>query len=321
MNLSQFSVKDLEPIHGTPLLLKVETNGSKLLDWAEENRDHIGRLVEENGALLIRGLRVLGSKQFGQLLSTLFGADLIQYKYRSTPRTELRGNVYTATEYPAHEVIPQHNENSYSRSWPKRIGFLCFFPSQTGGETPIADSRAVYEKIDPAIKAKFEDKGVMYVRNYSNLDLPWSEVFQTDDPREVERYCSEHDIECEWLDETRLRTKQVNPAAIKHPDTGEQVWFNQAHLFHVSSLPEDIRDTLVDSLGEENLPRNCFFGDGSSIDKHSLDAVRQAYEETKIKFTWQQNDLMLLDNVLYSHGRESFTGERKVLTGMACPNQ
>lgn len=320
MDLSQVGVEDLEPIQGKPLLLNVDTQGVKLLDWAEQNREHIERLVEENGALLIRGLRVLASKQFGTLLSTLFGADLLQYRYRSTPRTELRGSVYTATEYPAREVIPQHNENSYSRSWPTRIGFLCFLPSQTGGETPIADSRAVYEKIDPAVKAEFEEKGVMYVRNYSDLDLPWSEVFQTEDREEVDQYCSEHDIECEWLDESRLRTKQVNVAALVHPDSGERVWFNQAHLFHVSSLPEDIRDTLVSSLGVDHLPRNCLFGDGSAIGTDSLDNVRQAYGDTKIKFEWQRKDLMLLDNVLYSHGREAFTGERRVLTGMACPS-
>lgn len=321
MDLSKITIEDLEPIQGTRLLLQVDTKGTKVLDWAQENRDHVGRLVAENGALLIRGLRLLGSNQFGSLVSTLFGAELLQYKYRSTPRTELRGNVYTATEYPAHEVIPQHNENAYSRNWPKRIGFFCLLPSATGGETPIADSRVVYQKIDPAVRTEFEEKGVMYVRNYSDLDLPWSEVFQTDDPKEVERYCGEHDIECEWLDETRLRTKQVNPASIDHPDTGERVWFNQAQLFHVSSLPKDIRETLLDSLGEENLPRNCFFGDGSPIDPHSLDVVRRAYEETKIKFQWQKNDLMLLDNVLYSHGREAFTGERRILTGMACPDR
>lgn len=320
MQVSDISIDDLKLIGGTPLLLEVNSGGTKLLDWAQENQECIGRLLDENGALLIRGLRVMGSKQFGSLLEMLFGSELLHYRYRSTPRTELRDNVYTATEYPAHEVIPQHNENSYSRSWPNRIGFLCMLPSKTGGETPIADSRAVYQKIDPAVRAEFEEKRVMYVRNYSDLDLPWTEVFQTEDPAEVERYCSENDIECEWLEGSRLRTRQVNPASVAHPSTGERVWFNQAHLFHVSSLPSDIRETLVDSLGEDYLPRNCFFGDGSAIDPRCLETVRRAYEETKIKFSWQQNDLLLLDNIRYSHGRESFAGERRILTGMACAN-
>lgn len=320
MDISGIGVGDLKQVGGVPLLLEVDTQGIKLLDWAERNRESVERLLQANGALLIRGLRVLGSHQFGSLLTSLFGAELIQYRYRSTPRTELRGNVYTATEYPAHEVIPQHNENSYSRSWPHRIGFLCMLPSHTGGETPIADSQAVYARISPAVRAQFEEKGVMYVRNYSDLDLPWSEVFQTQDRAEVERYCADNDIACEWLPDSRLRTRQINPASMSHPASGEPVWFNQAHLFHVSSLPADIRDTLIDSLGSEHLPRNCYFGDGSPIPDGILDEIRDAYEQTKIKFSWQQNDLLLLDNVRYSHGREPFKGERRVLTGMARPN-
>jgi hypothetical protein len=51
-----------------------------------------------------------------------------------------------------------------------------------------------------------------------------------------------------------------------------------------------------------------------------LDLIRSAYEQTKIKFPWQKNDVLLLDNMLFSHGREPYTGARKVLVGMACPN-
>ncbi|MBL8262872.1 MAG: TauD/TfdA family dioxygenase [Xanthomonadaceae bacterium] len=317
MRISELGVEDLKPVAGIPLLLEVNTQGVKLLDWAQENQEDVRRLVTENGALLIRGLRFLGSQQFGSLLSTLFGSELLEYRYRSTPRTKLRDNVYTATEYPAHETIPQHNENAYSRKWPTRIGFLCLLPSKTGGETPIADSRLIYDRISPHIRAEFEEKGVMYVRNYSDLDLPWTEVFQTEDRQEVERYCDENHIEYEWIGEARLRTRQVNAASLVHPITGKRVWFNQAHLFHVSSLHPDIQDTLIESLGKEYLPRNCYFGDGSEIDERSLQEVRRVYEETLIKFSWQQNDLLLLDNLRFSHGREPFTGERRVLTGMA----
>jgi len=49
---------------------------------------------------------------------------------------------------------------------------------------------------------------------------------------DVERFCAENDLTCEWLGNGQLRTKQVNAAAMTHPVTGERVWFNQAHLFH-----------------------------------------------------------------------------------------
>jgi alpha-ketoglutarate-dependent taurine dioxygenase len=315
------ALPDLKPILGCPLLLEVETNGLSAVRWAEEYRHDIQRLIEINGAVLIRGLQIPGSTQFGNIVSTLFGSQLLEYKYRSTPRTELRGHVYTATEYPATEVIPQHNENSYSRTWPNRIAFTCMVAPTSGGETPIADSRAVYNMLPKSIRDKFEEKGVMYVRNYSVLDLPWPVVFQTEDKSAVEAYCKANAIEYEWREDDTLRTSQVNHATTRHPRTGEMLWFNQAHLFHVSNLGQETAASLLSSLREENLPRNCYYGDGSALELEVLDIIRATYEEAKRKFTWLRNDLLLLDNMLFSHGREAYTGPRKVLVGLACPNQ
>lgn len=298
-----------------------DVRGMNAVAWAEAHQEEIRSLLAAEGAVLIRGLKVLGSTQFGKIISTLFGAELLEYIYRSTPRTELRGHVYTATEYPAAQTIPQHNENAYSRSWPLRLGFMCLLPSETGGETPIGDSRLVYNMLPQSVREKFEEKGVKYVRNYSTLDLPWSVVFQTEDKSDVEAYCEANELTYEWLEDDALRTSQVNPATAIHPDTGEKVWFNQAHLFHVSSLGPEIARTLLDSLGEENLPRNSYYGDGSPIEPEVLDLIRSSYEQTKVKFLWQKNDLLLLDNMLFTHGREPYTGPRQVLVGMACPNR
>lgn len=320
LSRQRITASDLKSLAGLPILLEVETSGINALRWAEEHQEEIRSLIESCGALLIRGLRVLGSTEFGKIISMLFGSELLEYVYRSTPRTQMRGNVYTATEYPAAQVIPQHNENSYSRTWPNRLGFLCLLPAESGGETPIGDSRVVYNMLPEFVRAKFEDKGVLYVRNYSNLDLAWSVVFQTEDKSDVEAFCEANELKYEWLDDNKLRTSQVNPATAVHPRTGEKVWFNQAHLFHASSLGQEIMDTLLDSLGEENLPRNSYYGDGSRIQPEVLEVIRNTYEQTKVKFSWQKNDLLLLDNMLFTHGREPYTGPRRVLVGMACPN-
>jgi alpha-ketoglutarate-dependent taurine dioxygenase len=317
----RITASDLKSIGGLPILLDVDASGLNAVSWAEEYRDDIERLIQTNGAVLVRGLNVPGSSQFGKVLTTLFGSELLEYTYRSTPRTQLRGNVFTATEYPPSEVIPQHNENSYSRNWPNRLGFFCVLPAETGGETPIGDSRVVYNLLPKPMRDKFEQKGVMYVRNYSNLDLAWPVVFQTEDKSKVEEYCEANELNYDWLDNGGLRTTQVNPATAVHARTGEMVWFNQAHLFHVSSLGKDIAETLLASLGEENLPRNSYYGDGSPIESEAIELIRSIYEQTKIKFAWQKNDLLLLDNMLFTHGRESYTGARRILVGMACPNR
>lgn len=307
----------LDLIADKPLLLNIDMQGTKSVDWAEENAAAIEKIIQTNGALIIRGMKILSSKQFGHVLTKLFGEDLISYTYRSTPRTELRGNVYTATEYHPAQTIPQHNENAYSNRWAMRLGFCCLLPSRQGGETPLADSREVYNRIPEEIREKFARKKIMYVRNYGSIDLPWSEVFQTQDKTVVEKYCFDNHLEFEWIDDNTLRTRQVNPAIAVHPYTNELVWFNQAHLFHVSNLEQEIGQSLLAAVGVDNLPRNAFYGDGSALENDVLKVIRDVYDEVTFSFPWQKNDLILLDNMLYTHGRKPFVGERKVLVGMS----
>lgn len=306
---------DIQVIAGKEMLLQIENNELTLEQWVEENKEDVESWLSQNGLLLIRGLNI-PSEKFGSVLTGLFGEELASYTYRSTPRTELKNNIYTATEYHASETIPQHNENAYAHAWPMRIGFLCVTPASRMGNTPISDSRIAYQEIPAEIREEFEKKNVMYVRNYGSIDLPWTEVFQTEDKHVVEQYCRDNNIELEWT-ELGLRTRQVNQAAITHPVSKEKLWFNQAHLFHVSNLNDELRESLLELLGEENLPRNAYYGDGTPIDAETLSIIRAVYERTKFSFQWEKNDLLLLDNMLYTHGREPFEGERKTLVGMA----
>lgn len=300
---------------GRKMLLHEENNQLPIEAWVDKNKSDIESFLSTNGILLIRGLRI-NSEEFGAVLAGLFGEELLSYTYRSTPRTELKNNIYTATEYHPSQVIPQHNENAYSNVWPMRIGFLCVTPASKMGNTPISDSHIAYQEIPVEIREEFERKGIMYVRNYSNVDLPWTEVFQTEEKSVVEKYCNDNNIDFEWTS-NGLRTKQVNQASITHPVTRQKLWFNQAHLFHVSSLEKDLREGLVALLGEDNLPRNTYFGDGTPIDEGHLSVIRDVYEKTKFSFQWEKNDLLLLDNMLFTHGREPFEGPRKTLVGMA----
>jgi alpha-ketoglutarate-dependent taurine dioxygenase len=293
--LRNMTPADLTTVGGVGLIAQVNPAGQRALEWANANRDDVERFVQDNGAIVLRGLKIPSSR----------------------PRTELRGNVYTATEYHPDLTIPQHNESAYSNEWAMRIGFFCMLPAEYGGETPISDSRLLYQRLPESLRTTFEQKGLMYVRNYSDIDLPWSEVFQTTDREEVERYCAAKAIEVEWVGANGLRTRQRTTASATHPVSGDTVWFNQAHLFHVSALEPAVRDGLLNDLGEENLPRNCYFGDGSPLPADDLQTIRDLYDQTKIAFTWERNDLMLLDNMRYTHGRTPYRGERKVLVGMA----
>lgn len=270
-----------------------------------------------SGGVLFRNFKVPTPLDFKRFAAS-FGMPLGTYEFGSTPRSKVFTGVYSSTEYPAHQSIPLHNEQSYTRQWPSRIWFHCMTPSQSGGETPIADSRQVYQAIDPDIREEFIAKGLLYVRNYSSaLDIPWQQVFNTDERSKVEQYCQSQGIDWCWSKSGELSTRQLCQAAIRHPVSQEWVWFNQAHLFHISAMAQDLRQTLIEAVGQAQLPRNVYFGDGTPIPDATLDAIRAVYANTSVAFPWQAGDVLMLDNLLVAHGRNPFSGDRKVIVAMA----
>ncbi|MGL4959887.1 MAG: TauD/TfdA family dioxygenase [Inquilinus sp.] len=305
---------------GTIMPLTVEPRRpTGLLEFAAEHGAAVDAALARHGAVLFRGFGVSGEDTLAALFQRLW-TEPLSYVYRSTPRTDVGKGVYTATEYPAAQEIPMHNENAYQRDWPMRIGFHCVTPAASGGQTPLADVGRVTERIDPAILAEFRDRRVRYIRNYSDfIDLPWQTVFQTDSRSEVEAFCTANDIGFDWTEEG-LRTSQVCQGTAIHPGLGRELWFNQAQLFHVSSLGPAMAADMLDLFGEAGLPRNARFGDGGAIPDSVVAAVTAAFEREKVVFDWQRDDVLILDNMRVAHGRKPFSGSRRVLVSMGYPH-
>ncbi len=300
-----------------PLVIEPAAAGVSLVDWARGRREELEQKLLAHGALLFRGFDIKTVEQFEQVIGAL-SPGALEYMFRASPRTRVGGNIYTSTDYPADQMIFPHNEHSYSPRFPLRLFFYCHQPPETRGETPIGATREVMSCIRPEIQAAFREKKVLYVRNYGDgFGLPWQTVFQTEDRDEVEAYCASVGIHAEWKPGNRLRTSQVGPAIVRHPRTGEEVWFNHATFFHVSTLPAGIRDSLIDNFGAHDLPTNTFYGDGSPIEPEVLEELRAAYLGSLVRFPWQRSDVLFIDNMLCVHGREPFTGKRAILTGMA----
>jgi hypothetical protein len=299
------------------LLLVIANSGVDSFKWFLDNKLLIEQQILIHGGILFRNFNISSVSEFNKIVQIL-APNLLDYQYRSTPRTRLGGKIFTATEYPADRRIPLHNENSYTNFWPEQIFFLSVLAASDGGQTPVADSRKIYSSIDSSIRTKFEEKGILYVRNFNHgIDLSWQEVFQVDDPKKVASFCEQNGIEYSWQQNKVLQTQQICQASLVHPKTGTKVWFNQAHLFHVSALDNKNMLSLINEVGMKNLPRNAFYGDGSEIEIVALEHIRDCYEKEKFSFLWQEGDLMMLDNILFAHGREPYKGNRKVVVAMA----
>lgn len=320
--MSGFQARRMFTSSRVPLI--VEPASSARRDLAQLGMSATATLSEhllENGALLLRGFEVRDVPSFQRFLDVI-SSRRADYVYRSTPRTAVGDRVFTATEYPPSQEIPLHNENSYQRSWPLKVAFCCLVASKEGGATPLADMREVTRSIGADLLDKFDSLGVEYIRHYRPyVDLPWQTVFQTDDRAQVARYCAENGLEYEWLDSDTLRTSQVSQGVAVHPATEERVFFNQAHLFHVSSLGSESAELLLRTFGRTRLPRHARYGDATEIPAADLEVVRAAFRRHTVAFPWQQGDVMLLDNMQVAHGRQPFAGERRIVAALLDPSE
>jgi alpha-ketoglutarate-dependent taurine dioxygenase len=318
VNLSQLRIiktEFLEPNTTLPLVITPDAAEVDLTEWARTNHEFIDTNLLKHGALLLRGFSVGSAVEFEEFArstcSDLFG------DYGDLPREEEGGNVYASTPYPPEERILFHNESSHMHRWPMLIWFYCIKAAERGGETPIVDCRHVYQHLDPKIRDRFERKGLMYVRNFTDkLDVSWQSFFQTDDRAEVEEYCRRAGIDFQWKDENGLRIRQLSPAVVAHPQTGEMVFFNQIQLHHISCLPATVQDSLRSMLDEEDFPRNVYYGDGSPIEDSVVEAIKDLYDSLAINFRWQERDVLMLNNMLVAHSRNAFSGSRKIVVAL-----
>lgn len=308
-------IEYLYPYSNTPIVFKPVDNDIEICDFLEDNQILISEKLNKHGAILLQGFNLVTASAFEKVCITICPS--LFHKNGEHPRETISGNVYTPVFYPADQKLLWHNENSFNHSWPQKIFFGCPQPAKQGGETPIVDSRKVFELIDPKIREKFIEKKVMYVRNYNyGLGLDWETVFKTTNKAELEAICRKDFIDFEWKDDGSLRTRAVRPAFVKHPQTGDLTWFTQAQHWHISCLNPDTREALTSSFSEEDLPRNCYYGDGSIIEDSVMEEICGIYQQLEVSFPWQTGDLLILDNLLIAHARNPYVGKRKLFVAM-----
>ncbi|HBL14320.1 MAG TPA: non-ribosomal peptide synthetase, partial [Cyanobacteria bacterium UBA11162] len=305
----------IQPEQSLPLVIEPDSIEIDLADWASSHRELIETNLLKHGAILFRGFNINSAAEFENVANAIH-PNLFS-EYGDLPREGVSGKVYGSTPYPADKAILFHNESSHLHRWPLKIWFFCIQPAQQGGETPIIDCRKVYQRLNPKLREKFEQKQLMYVRNYiEGLDVSWQDFFHTTNKAEVENYCRQAEIEFEWLENNGLKTRKICPAVAQHPKTGELVFFNQIQLHHVSCLDSAVQKSLLSVFGEDKLPRNVYYGDGTRIEDSVMEEIESIYQEYQISFRWQKGDILMLDNMLTAHSRNPYVGSRKIVVAL-----
>jgi alpha-ketoglutarate-dependent taurine dioxygenase len=306
----------LQPELTLPLVIQPSVEGVNLAQWAANNKEFLRTELAKHGAILFRDFHIDAPTKFEAFARSI--SDELFDEYGDLPREDAGQKVYSSTPYPANKSILFHNESSHMHRWPMKIWFYCVKAAEKGGATPILDCRKIYQSLDAGLVKRFTEKKLLYVRNFiDGLDVSWQQFFQTSNKEAVEAYCRKAGIDFEWKSESHLTTRQLSRAVVKHPYTGEMLFFNQIQLHHVSCLDPEVREAMMSMFHQEELPRNVYYGDGTPIEDSVVQEISALYEQQAVRFQWQPGDVIMLDNMMVSHSRDPFEGTRKILVAMA----
>jgi hypothetical protein len=81
-------------------------------------------------------------------------------------------------------------------------------------------------------------------------------------------------------------------------------------------LEPAVREALLSTLSLEDLPRNVYYGDGSTIEDAVVTEINELYRSNCASFAWQRGDVLMLNNMLVAHARNPYVGERKIVVAM-----
>ncbi|MDH6578184.1 TauD/TfdA family dioxygenase [Kitasatospora sp. MAP5-34] len=286
-----------------------------LSQWLKENKARLRTEISRYGALLFRGL---DRASFEEVFAGLADHP-VDYRGGAAIRSRVDSGTYTASEYPESLDIRLHSEFCYSNDWPMLLFFYCDVAPKDRGQTPIVDNRTLIRLIPEDIVRQFRERGLLYMRGYG-YNRTWQRSYETESRAEVEELCTREGRSCEWLEDDRLRTFERRPAVAVHPVTGEDVWFNFAHGFHISRMDDDIRAALSTSAEDTDdalWPNNVYWGDGEEIDGDVIAQVNDIVDREAVQFDWAEGDVLVVDNMICGHGRRPYTGDRRILLKIA----
>ena len=299
-------------------------------------RDDVHRLLQQHGAVLFRGFDLPGEAAFTEIVARHYGAQVSAYIGGVSPRkTVHEGQIYESTKVPAHLRIHQHNEMAYLRRAPRDLLLFCERPSPIGGETPLTDCRRLLAEVPKEVRDTFVARGLYYQQHFYGRGFPfwtvgihllfvrlhrsWRKTFNTTRREEVERHGKALGVAMRWLWDGSLKVTCRRPPTARHPDSGEEVWFNQACTLNVTPYgygwPKSLGYLLLYPFPGYQ-PFHVSFADRRRIPWRYLRQIQEATDKLTVTFPWQKGDLLWLDNFLVAHGRMPYQGPRRLLVAI-----
>lgn len=290
-----------------PIVLSPNPKISKAVQLTEAikaNRAWLDSLLHQSGAVLFRGFHVSTASDFNDVVESSGYEDFSYGVGGAGSRTKVVGRVYTANEAPPDQDIPFHHEMSHAPVFPSKLFFFCEIEPGSGGETCIALSHVIYEKMKqkhPKFIEEMEQKGLIYSRVLGEESDPsspvgrsWKATFMTDNKSVAEETAAKLGMKLEWI-EGGVRV-MIGPMAGFRFDESRQrkVWFN--------GVAGGFKDKLNDDPS-----KGVMFSDGTPLPVDVASDCRKILDDECFTLQWRKGDVLLLDNSAVLHARRPLT--------------
>jgi alpha-ketoglutarate-dependent taurine dioxygenase len=311
------------------------TAPSAMQSFAAEHGSAIRAHLANTGCVLLRGFPVYGAQDFEYLLDGLEIPLGDSYEGGASPRNAVSGKTFTSTEASGNFLITPHNEMCYLPQRPSSIAFYCEVEPQRYGETPIFNSREMARDLPGELTKKMQRLGMLYRRyaakrpRYSNVEKTQKQVFGTDKREDVQRILDRIQARSEWDEKGNLVFDVHMPAFVRHPQNGQDcmnlVIFNRyAHGLDTAFFKErwnPLKLFLMNAaIGyAQSKPRvfmRTLWGDGAELSREETQTLLHTAWRHSVLFRWKKGDVLILDNILWGHGRLNVQGSRRIIAAL-----
>lgn len=246
------------------------------------DRDEVGQLLQRHGALLYRGFAG-DLDQFQALALDVCPIGVINDSRNRALLGERREvqSVNLGTR-----PFPLHPELSREPWKPDCAFFYCLTPPERGGATTVCDGVAIVRELPPEIRAAMATRRIKYIQPASAEHLQY------------------------WLGVREPTQAQLENPPARCPYSFERL---NGRLVRVFTRPLLHRPMFSDELafgnfllfarylrGIRNFP---LLDDGSIVPDEWVEAVKRISDRLTAPIEWRADDLLLLDNSRFMHGR------------------
>ena len=257
------------------------------------DRAEVRSLYRRHGALLLRGFA--GDLDMFGRFAREFCPVAVHNESRNRARIGERGEIQTVNL--GTRPFPLHPELSREPWKPDTCFFYCLTPPSFGGATTICDGVAIVRDLPPGQREEMARRRIKYMMPAEATLLEY------------------------WLGTPNPDDRQLaNPPSIC-PYSFERVGSQVARVFSRPLLhrPMFIEDLAFGNFllfarylrGVKTFP---LLDDGSPVPDEWVEAVKRASDALTVPITWQADDLLMLDNSRFMHGRTAIVeGDQRLI--------